>query len=138
MIFRYKIIFLFCVYLIVPNIATATSMDKLKITSDNLTIQKDESTATFTGTVTVIFDNLKLTTSKLTVLYSDVGGSKEIKEIIIPAKLKAIRDCGAEVITADKGNFNNSTKKLTLEGNVHMQKKGNVLITNKLIYSSSL
>ncbi len=136
--FRYKIIFMFYCCFIFFNIAVATSMDKLKITSDNLTIQKDKSTATFTGMVTVIFEDLKLVTSKITVFYNDIEGSKEIKNIVIPYKLKAIKNCTNEVITADKGVFNNSTNKLTLEGNVYLQKEGNILITDKLIYSNSL
>ena len=120
------------------NISLAASIDELKITSDNLTIQKDASTATFTGNVIVFFDNLKLTTTELIVYYAGTNNKKEISKIVIPVKLTAIKNCEKEVVIADKGIFDNSTKKLTLEGNITMQKEGNILITDKLIYSSSL
>jgi lipopolysaccharide transport protein LptA len=124
--------------MIFTNVAQATSIDQLKITSDKLTINKATSTATFLGMVTVIFDDLKLTTSALNVIYSDTDNTKEIKQIIIPGKLKVIKNCGTEVVTANSGSFDNSTKKLILKGNVRMYKEGNLLITDKMIYSSSL
>lgn len=111
------------------------SAKELKITSDTLSIKKDQSTATFNGTVTVIFDDLKLITSKLTVFYTDITDKRKIKKIVIPFKLRAIKNCGEEIIIADKGVFNNLTNKLTLEGNVKIQKEADVLATNKLVYS---
>jgi len=138
MIFTYKSIIIFFIYMIFASVSQATSIDQLKITSDKLTINKSTSTATFSGRVTVTFDDLKLTTSTLNVAYSDTDNTKEIKQIVIPGKLKVIKNCGAEVATANSGSFDNSTKKLILKGNVRMYKEGNVLITDKLIYSSSL
>ncbi|MDP4708525.1 MAG: hypothetical protein NWS20_00765 [Rickettsiaceae bacterium] len=138
MIFIYKSILVLLIYVISASAAQATSIDQLKITSDKLSINKAKATATFSGMVTVIFEDLKLTTSLLNVIYSDTDDTKEIKQVIIPGKLKVIKNCGAEVATANSGYFDNSTKKLTLKGNVRMYKDGNVLITNKLIYSSSL
>ena len=138
MIFTYKSIIVFFIYMIFASVSQATSIDQLKITSDKLTINKSTSTATFSGRVTVTFDDLKLTTSTLNVAYSDTDNTKEIKQIVIPGKLKVIKNCGSEVATANSGSFDNSTKKLILKGNVRMYKEGNVLITDKLIYSSSL
>ncbi len=126
--------FFICVCMIFVDIASA-STNELNITSDTLSIKKDQSTATFNGIVTVTFDDLKLITSKLTVFYTDIADKRKIKKIVIPFKLRAIKNCGEEIIIADKGVFNNLTKKLTLEGNVKIQKEGDVLATNKLVYS---
>lgn len=138
MTFTHKIILIFCLQICFTHISLATSIDELKITSDHLTIQKNQSTATFTNNVVVFFDNLKLTTTKLIIYYTDINKKKAITKIVIPEKLTAIRNCGREVVIANKGIFDNSTKKLILEGNIALQKEGNILITDKLIYSSSL
>lgn len=135
---NYKFIIYFLSLLLTSN-ANAGIMDSLNVTADNLTIQKDKGTATFSGSVTILFDNLKLKTSKLIVFYQNNDSTdSKIKKIVIPGKLKAIHNCPPETITADKGIFDNLTKKLTLSGNVHVQKEDNILITDKLVYSSSL
>jgi len=109
--------------------------DKLNIKSNNLTIKKADLSAVFEGSVVLTFDDLKLYSSKLKIFYTDATDKREIKEIIIPVKLKVTKNCGQEVLFADSGHFDNSTKKLTLTGNVRMLKEGNVLVTDKLIYS---
>ena len=127
--------FLVCACILFADVTLASS-NKLEITSDNLTVKKDQLTATFNGYVTVTFDDLKLTTSKLTIFYTDITDERKIKKIVIPFRLRAIKNCGKEIIIADKGIFDNLTKKLTLEGNVKIQKEGNILATNKLVYSA--
>lgn len=137
MIFTLKqsIILFICITIFLTMEARA-AIENLKITSDNLTVTKSKLSATFEGSVIVRFEDIKLTTSKLTIFYTDLTDKKEIKKIVIPVKLKAIKNCGKEVIIADKGEYENSKKKLTLEGNVKMLKEGNILATNKLIYSA--
>jgi lipopolysaccharide transport protein LptA len=115
---------------------SAFSSEKLNIKSDHLTIKKNDLSATFEGSVVLTFNGLKLYSSKLKIFYGDASTKRDIKEIIIPHKLKAVRNCGQEILFADSGHFDNSTKKLTLTGNVRMLKEGNVLVTNKLIYSA--
>lgn len=110
--------------------------DKINIKSDHLTIQKTDLSATFNGSVVLTFDDLKLYSSTLKIFYTNTTEKKDIKEIVIPVRLKAIRNCGQEVLFADSGHFDNSTKKLTLKGNVKMLKEGNVLVTDKLVYSA--
>lgn len=110
--------------------------DKINIKSDHLIIKKADLSATFKGSVVLTFDDLTLYSTVLKIYYTDTSTKKDIKEIVIPAKLKAIRNCGQEILFADSGHFDNSTKKLTLTGNVKMLKEGNVLVTDKLIYSA--
>ncbi len=110
--------------------------DKINIKSNYLTIQKNDLSATFKGSVILTFDDLKLYSSVLKIYYTNTSEKKDIKEIVIPVKLKAVRNCGQEILFADSGHFDNSTKKLTLTGNVKMLKEGNVLVTDKLVYSA--
>lgn len=110
--------------------------NKINIKSDSLIIKKTELSATFKGSVVLTFEDLKIYSSILKVYYTDSTEKKNIKEIIIPTKLKAVRSCGQEILFADSGHFDNSTKKLTLTGNIKMLKEGNVLVTDKLIYSA--
>ena len=107
--------------------------DQVSVGSDTLSITNNDLSATFDGNVRVDFEDLKLTTSKLIVFYK-LTDKKEITKIDIPNKLKVIKNCGQEIILADRGTFDNAIKKLTLEGNVQMQKEGNVLVTDKLVY----
>lgn len=138
MIFRHKLLSILAFYVMFFNAAFAAPFDDLKINSDHLTIQKDTSMATFSGNVIVHFEDLILITSKLIVFYTSVNNSQKITKIVIPEKLKAIKDCGKEVIIANEGLFDNLQKKLTLKGNVTSQTEDNILITDKLVYSSSL
>ncbi|GAB4163271.1 MAG: hypothetical protein Tsb006_2140 [Rickettsiaceae bacterium] len=112
--------------------------ERVDITSEVLTISKEDLSATFENGVIVLFDDLKLSTAKLVVYYSDLDSKdkKEMKKIVIPGKLKAVKNCGKEIIIADSGEFDNSAKVLTLNGNVQLQKEGNILVTDKLIYSA--
>ena len=120
--------FIFC------GISCVLASDKVQITSEELTINKSDFTAIFEENVLLIFEDMKLSTSKLVIHYNDKDNKKEIKEIFIPNKLKAIKNNDNELIIADKGEFNNISKKLTLTGNVKMQKDGNILFTKKLVY----
>lgn len=121
-------------FLILFSITNVLALDKVQITSEELTINKSDLTAIFNENVILLFENMKLSTSKLIIYYSNEDNKKEIKKIIIPNKLKAIRNQGAEIIIADRGEFDNHLKQLTLTGNVKMQKDGNILFTKKLIY----
>lgn len=110
--------------------------NKINIKSNSLAIKKTDLSVTFKGAVVLTFEDLKLYSLILKVYYTDTTEKKYIKEIIIPTKLKVIKNCGQEILFADSGYFDNSTKKLTLTGNVRMLKDGNVLVTDKMIYSA--
>jgi lipopolysaccharide transport protein LptA len=112
---------------------------KSNIKADSLTLQRDKGTATFSGSVIIHFDNFTLKTSELVAFFkNDKSTDPEIQKIVIPGKLKAIHNCKTEIVTADRGVYDNFTKKLTLLGNVHVQKEDNILITDKMVYSTAL
>ena len=121
-------------YLILHGIGSSFASEQVQITSEELTINKSDYTAIFEENVLLIFEDMKLSTSKLIIHYSDANNNKQIKKIVIPNKLKAIRNKETEIIVADCGEFDNQSKKLVLIGNVKMQKDGNILFTKKLIY----
>ncbi len=130
-----NLIIIFIYIIIALATKTSASTDKLKITSDNLIVKTGELSATFKGSVIVKFNDITLTTSKLTVLYSNFTKKKEISKIIFLVKLKITRNCGKEIIFADKGEYNNLIKKFTLKGNIKILKEENILATNKLVYA---
>ena len=128
---------------LVPSISSKEFESHLAIISKHFNvisldelISRMERGRSIKNVVVLTFDDLTLYSTVLKIYYTDTSTKKDIKEIVIPAKLKAIRNCGQEILFADSGHFDNSTKKLTLTGNVKMLKEGNVLVTDKLIYSA--
>ena len=79
-----------------------------------------------------------LKTNELKVHYVDNKNKKSIDKIKIPGKLKAIKTNCHEVVVADSGEYELYSKQLVLYGNVKMQKDGNILITDKMIYIAKL
>jgi lipopolysaccharide export system protein LptA len=132
--------FLIFLLLIFVSLALKAN-DKIQITSDNLTLNKKDLSATFEGNVRVFFEDQAVSTNKLIIYYSDLGPKREIVKIIFPTKIKAIKNYKngvIDVVVADSGEFDNLAKKLTLIGNVQMQKDDNVLVTDKMVYSAKL
>lgn len=132
--------FLIFLLLIFVSLALKAN-DKIQITSDNLTLNKKDLSAIFEGNVRVFFEDQAVSTNKLIIYYSDLGPKREIVKIIFPTKIKAIKNYknGAiDVVVANSGEFDNLAKKLTLIGNVQMQKDDNVLVTDKMVYSAKL
>ena len=120
---------------------TLKANDKIQITSDNLTLNKKDLSATFEGNVRVFFEDQALSTTKLIIYYSDLGPKREIIKIVFPTKIKAIKNYKndvTDVIVANSGEFDNLAKELTLIGNVQMQKDDNILVTDKMVYSAKL
>lgn len=114
--------------------------DKVQITCDNLTLNKKDLSATFENNVRVVFEDQDISTNKLIIYYSDIGPKREIIKIVFPAAIKAIKSDknNVDVIVADSGEFDNLAKKLTLLGNVRMQKDANILVTDKMVYFAKL
>ena len=132
--------FLIFLLLIFVNPALKAN-DKIQITSDNLTLNKKDLSATFEGNVRVFFEDQALSTTKLIIYYSDLGPKREIIKIVFPTKIKAIKNYKndvIDVIVANSGEFDNLAKELTLIGNVQMQKDDNILVTDKMVYSAKL
>ncbi len=132
----------FLIFLLLIFASPALSAnDKIQITSDHLTLNKKDLSATFEGNVRVFFEDQAVSTTKLIIYYSDLGPKREIIKIVFPTKIKAIKNYKndvIDVIVANSGEFDNLAKKLTLIGNVQMQKDDNILVTDKMVYSAKL
>ncbi len=129
----------FLIFLLMIFVSSVSrGSDKVHITSDNLTLNKKNLSATFEDNVRIIFEDQTVYTDKLIIYYSDLGPKREIIKIVFPTKIKAIKGCKNDVILADGGEFDNLAKKLTLTGNVQMQKDNNILVTDKMVYSAKL
>lgn len=114
---------------------------KIQITSNNLTLNKKDLSATFEGNVRVFFEDQAVSTSKLIIYYSDLGPKREIIKIVFPTRIQAIKNYKNDVIdiiVANSGEFDNLLKRLTLIGDVKIQKDDNILVTNKMVYSAKL
>ena len=119
---------------------TLRADDKIQITCDHLTLNKKDLSATFENNVRVTFEDQNISTNKLIIYYSDLGPKREIIKIVFPTTLKAIKSNknNVDVIIADSGEFDNLAKKLTLLGNVRIQKDANILVTDKMVYFAKL
>jgi lipopolysaccharide transport protein LptA len=119
---------------------TLRANDKIQITCDNLTLNKKDLSATFENNVRVVFEDQDISTNKIIIYYSDLGSKREIIKIVFPTTIKAIKSNknNVDIIVADSGEFDNLAKKLTLLGNVRMQKDANILVTDKMIYFAKL
>ena len=119
---------------------TLRADDKIQITCDNLILNKKDLSATFENNVRVVFEDQNISTNKLIIYYSDLSPKREIIKIVFPTTIKAIKSNknNVDVIIADSGEFDNLAKKLTLLGNVRIQKDANILVTDKMVYFAKL
>jgi lipopolysaccharide export system protein LptA len=122
------------------NVASAEykkfSDSNITITSDFLNLDKNNLSATFKGSVTVIFEDIIVKTNYLIIYYTNNNNKRSIEKIKIPGKLKAIKKLTKEVIVADSGEYLALSNQLILMGNVNMQKDKHIIVTDKLIYST--
>ncbi len=127
-----------CFYALGNSINTKPNDPNITITSDFLNLDQNNLSASFKGSVTVLFDDIILKTNFLKIYYINHDNKKSIDKIEIPGKLKAIKKLANEIVIADSGEYIVNLNKLTLKGNVTMQKDDNILVTDKMIYFSKL
>ncbi len=106
----------------------------ITILSDFLNIDNNSLIAHFKGTVTVIFDDLILKTDYLKIYYKNSDNKKSITKIEIPGSLKALKKLNNEIVIANSGEYIVVLQKLTLKGNVNLQKDKYILVTDKMVY----
>ena len=110
----------------------------ITITSDSLNLDNNSLSTSFKGSVTIIFEDMILKTNDLKIYYTNDNNKRSIKKIEIPGKLKAFKKFTDEIVIADSGEYIAALSKLTLVGNVTMQKDKNILVTDKMIYFTKL
>ena len=73
-------------------------------------------------------------TDYLKIYYANNDNKKSITKIEIPGNLKAIKKLNNEVVTANSGEYIVALQKLTLKGNVNLQKDKYILVSDKMVY----
>jgi len=121
-------------YNIINAASKKTINSDIIITSDSLNVDNNNFTANFKGKVTVLFDDIILKTDYLKIYYTDNNSKKSITKIEIPGNLKAIKKLNNEVVTANSGEYIVALQKLTLKGNVNLQRDKYILVTDKMVY----
>lgn len=120
-----------------------SSYDKnatIYINSEFLTLNQNNKTAEFEGNVVICFDDTEVRTRKITIIYKENSQSekKDIDTILIPGKIKAIRNKGNVIVNADKGIYEGKNFRLILKGNVIIQNGRDILKTNVLTYYTKI
>jgi lipopolysaccharide transport protein LptA len=134
----YKIALLISLCVSSYSFAIELNDSDLFIKSDKLTLNQKQQSATFTGNVRVYFEDMQLQTSQLIVYYEERNNKKNITRIVIPAGLTAIKEHENEIVMADSGVYDIPESKLTLTGNVKMQRNDHILATGKMVYFTDL
>ena len=114
--------------------------DNLHIDSTKLVVDRNKNTAIFTGNVLVCFHGMKLSTEKIIFTF-DGANTKKIKFITFPVKLKALRETdnnSSVIIIADNALYTIDTMELLLKGNVIIEDKEEVIITDQMLYYGKL
>ncbi len=148
MIFEFKNYYRILLLLIIistPLFSSGANKDYNKFSDSNIIINSDflnldnnNFSATFKGSVTIIFEDIILKTNELIIYYTNNHNKRSIEKIEIPGKLKAIKKLTNEVIVADSGKYIAVLNKLVLIGNVNMQKDKHIIVTDKMIYFTKL
>lgn len=137
MFYNFKLLLIFG-YLLTINIAIADqqndNLQKLYINSDHLVINQAKQQADFTGEVILWFDDMMVKTTNLKIFYKTVDNKKTIDHIIMPAKLTAKKNNGAELLIANSAEYFIEKKELILLGDVVIQKDDRIIKTDKLVY----
>lgn len=108
--------------------------EKLIVNSEELILNKTDNTSHFIGNVVATMGNVILRSEKIIVYYKNVQGKKSIEKIHIPTKIIITRSGQDEIVTADNGEYSAKTNSILLLGNVIIQQKKDLIITNKFIY----
>lgn len=135
-----KIFLLYILFaLITSNNLLAIEEDGLDVDSDSLVVERSKNKATFKGNVVLKFRGMVLKTDLIEVFYTkDEQEKQNLEKIIIPGKLKAVREEFDEVAIADKALYEAKDDILTLSGNVLLYKDGNLVKTKTFVYENLL
>ena len=111
----------------------------LDISSLNLKLNRQEKKAVFQGEVFLCFNSIKLLTSKVVFEFT-TKDNKKIAKIVMPDKIRAIKKEGgnARLVIANSGIYSPKSEKLSLTGEVVLQDKNNIIITDKMVYLGKL
>ncbi len=110
----------------------------LHINSKDLTFNKEQNTAHFSGQVIVRFEDIILKTSLLKIIYGKTNNKNQIKHIIIPVAFSAMSNEGEKVLIGSKAEYHADKAQLIISGDVNFTYQNKVIKTTKLVYYTSL
>lgn len=87
----------------------------VKVTADTFVVNESKSSATFTGNVVVIRDDLTVWANEVTVLYTE-GGTSTIRSMTATGNVRL--KTSDQDATGERATFNPTTQILTLSGKV--------------------
>ena len=122
----------FGMILMSANPSYASTLSNLHIDSSDLVIDREKFTATFTGSVALCFDDIKLLGEEA-VFYFEDEQIKDIKEIHIYKNIRAIED-DSTVLLADKAVFEMAKSELKLTGHVVIEKNDQIMKAHDMTY----
>jgi lipopolysaccharide transport protein LptA len=117
---------------------TELNLDAININSDKLSLDQEESSAVFTGSVVVEFEDLELKTDNIKALYKKSDKKNKLDTVIIPQKFVVTKSGGKEIVIADSGLYMHDHNKLILKGNVILYKDGDIIISDKAVYITKI
>jgi len=127
---------LLLIILISANIAHAETFSNLRINSTDLVIDREKMTATFTGSVVLCFEDVKLLGGKA-VFYFEDDKIKHIKSIHVSQDIKAIQNDGT-ILIAENAIFEMKKSELKLFGNVVIEKDNRIMKAKEMIYTGKI
>ncbi len=112
--------------------ASAETLSNLHINSTDLVIDREKMIATFTGSVVLCFEDVKLLGDAIVFHFKDAK-IKDIQEIHVHKNVKAIeRD--DTILLADDAVFDMEKSELKLRGNVVIEKGEKIMKAGEMIY----
>lgn len=120
--------------LIILSASNSTNADTLKsldISSSDLVIDRQKTTASFTGNVVLCFQDIKVLGNKA-IFYFEDDKLNKIKSIKVQNNVKAKQKDGS-IILADEAIFELDLYELKLNGHVIIEKGENIMHSKEMI-----
>jgi lipopolysaccharide transport protein LptA len=143
---------LFLLFIIIQT--SFATEEKLDIKSDKLIIDRNDNISTFEGNVVLEFKDMLLKTSMVKVIFKQLesknkNASEKVEKIVVTSHFKAYRgnknnkkinpdQKNLEEIEANYAEYDPSTKKLLIKGNVKVIKADKIIICDELIYYTDI
>ena len=121
-------LFLIIFSLMITNVSSKE--DGINIVSNELNVDMDQRTSTFTGDVYANDENLKVWSNKMIIIFKK--DKDEIKEILASGNVKIIRLSKGSEIYGDIANYFLEDEIITVTGNVLVKENNNQVSGSKL------
>jgi len=121
-------LFLIIFSLMITNVSSKE--DGINIVSNELNVDMDQRTSTFTGDVYANDENLKIWSEKMIIIFKT--DKDEIKEILASGNVKIIRLSKGSEIYGDIANYFLEDEIITVTGNVLVKENNNQVSGSKL------